>query len=193
MILKSPWFFWNWKKKLRELSTLRELSELYYTGYEFRTDFQLGVALGTVVKDPVLSLQQLGSLLWHRFDPWTRNFNMCGDRKKIAINLELMCNNFAFERHIMNDILSSFKLKWGALLWLLSLFTSNTFFETKYTFIQTQTQTHIIPVPFYTFKKAHSTQIHNDNATLVWILTPMLLKSIQMWNRLVVALSPFPC
>ena len=28
------------------------------------------------VKDPVLSLQQLGSLLWHRFNPWTRNFHM---------------------------------------------------------------------------------------------------------------------
>ena len=28
------------------------------------------------VKDPVLSLQQLGSLLWHRFDSWPRNFHM---------------------------------------------------------------------------------------------------------------------
>ena len=28
------------------------------------------------VKDPVLSLQQLGSLLRHRFDPWPRNFHM---------------------------------------------------------------------------------------------------------------------
>ena len=26
------------------------------------------------VKDPVLSLQQLGSLLWHGFNPWRRNF-----------------------------------------------------------------------------------------------------------------------
>ena len=28
------------------------------------------------VKDPMSSLQQLGSLLWHRFDPWPRNFYM---------------------------------------------------------------------------------------------------------------------
>ena len=28
------------------------------------------------VKDPVLSLQQLGSLLWHGFDLWPRNFHM---------------------------------------------------------------------------------------------------------------------
>ena len=28
------------------------------------------------VKDLALSLQQLESLLWHRFDPWPRNFYM---------------------------------------------------------------------------------------------------------------------
>ena len=28
------------------------------------------------VKDPELSLQQLGSLLWLRFDPWPGNFHM---------------------------------------------------------------------------------------------------------------------
>ena len=28
------------------------------------------------VNDPALSLQRLGSLLWHRFDPWPRNFHM---------------------------------------------------------------------------------------------------------------------
>ena len=28
------------------------------------------------VKDPVLSLQQLGLLLWHGFDPWPQNFHM---------------------------------------------------------------------------------------------------------------------
>ena len=28
------------------------------------------------VKDPVLSLQQLVSLLWHEFDPWPGNFHM---------------------------------------------------------------------------------------------------------------------
>ena len=28
------------------------------------------------VKDLVLSLQWLGSLLWHGFDPWPKNFNM---------------------------------------------------------------------------------------------------------------------
>ena len=28
------------------------------------------------VKDPVLSLQQLGSPLWREFNPWPRNFHM---------------------------------------------------------------------------------------------------------------------
>lgn len=28
------------------------------------------------VKDPVLSLQQLGSLLWLRFKPWLGDFHM---------------------------------------------------------------------------------------------------------------------
>ena len=28
------------------------------------------------VKDPVLSLQQLGWLLWHKFNPWPGNFCM---------------------------------------------------------------------------------------------------------------------
>ena len=34
------------------------------------------------VKDLVLSLQWLWSLLWHRFDPWPRNFHMPGVRTK---------------------------------------------------------------------------------------------------------------
>lgn len=36
------------------------------------------VSCGTVgsleVKDPALSLQRLGLLPWHRFDPWPREF-----------------------------------------------------------------------------------------------------------------------
>ena len=35
------------------------------------------------VKDLVLSLQQLGLLLWHRFDPWPRNFCMLWAQPKI--------------------------------------------------------------------------------------------------------------
>ena len=34
------------------------------------------------VQDPVLSLQQLRSLLWHGFDPWPGNFCMLWLRKK---------------------------------------------------------------------------------------------------------------
>ena len=32
--------------------------------------------MGQQVKDPALSLQWLGSLLWCRFDPWPRDFHM---------------------------------------------------------------------------------------------------------------------
>lgn len=28
------------------------------------------------VRDPALSLEQFGSLLWHRFEPWPWNFHM---------------------------------------------------------------------------------------------------------------------
>ena len=34
------------------------------------------------VKDPALSLQWLRSLLWHRFNPWPRNFHMPQVRHK---------------------------------------------------------------------------------------------------------------
>ena len=36
------------------------------------------------VKDPVLSLQWLGLLLWHRFDPWPGDLShtVCTTRKK---------------------------------------------------------------------------------------------------------------
>ena len=33
------------------------------------------------VKDPALSLQQLRSLLWYRFDPWLGNFHDVGMAK----------------------------------------------------------------------------------------------------------------
>ena len=36
----------------------------------------LELSLVQQVKDPELSLQWLRSLLWHRFDPWPRNFCM---------------------------------------------------------------------------------------------------------------------
>ena len=44
------------------------------------------------VKDPALSLQQLGSLPWHRFDSWPGNLYMRGRRqkKKVCMFLKLM-------------------------------------------------------------------------------------------------------
>ena len=35
------------------------------------------------IKDPALSLLWLGSLLWHRFNPWPGNFCMLRARLKI--------------------------------------------------------------------------------------------------------------
>ena len=37
------------------------------------------------VKDPVLSLQWLSLLLWHRFDPWPENFHMLEAQTEIYI------------------------------------------------------------------------------------------------------------
>ena len=38
------------------------------------------------VKDLVLSLLWLGSLLWHEFNPWARNFHMLWAQPKIKQN-----------------------------------------------------------------------------------------------------------
>ena len=32
--------------------------------------------MAQLVKDPALSLQRLGSMLWHMFSPWPGNFHM---------------------------------------------------------------------------------------------------------------------
>ena len=39
-------------------------------------NISIGHFLVQQVKDPVLSLQWLGSLLWYRLDPWPRNFHI---------------------------------------------------------------------------------------------------------------------
>ena len=36
----------------------------------------LGSSVAQLVEDPILSLQRLGLLLRHEFDPWPRNFYM---------------------------------------------------------------------------------------------------------------------
>ena len=53
-----------------------------YTKYDVRV--WVGV-LGQQVKDLELSLQPLGSLLWHRFDLWPGNFCMQRPRPKIRV------------------------------------------------------------------------------------------------------------
>ena len=53
------------------------------------TKIARGIPMGFQwVKDLVLSLQWLRSLLWHRFDPWPGNFHMLWvwQKKKIAKN-----------------------------------------------------------------------------------------------------------
>ena len=46
------------------------------------------------VKDPALSLQQLGPLLWHGFSPWPRNFHMLwGMAKKLHVPTIYKVNN----------------------------------------------------------------------------------------------------
>ena len=54
----------------------------WYYSYQIR---KLGTGSSLVaqqVKDLVLSLQQLGSLLWCGFDPWPRNFHMSREQPK---------------------------------------------------------------------------------------------------------------
>ena len=42
------------------------------------------------VKDPALSLQQLGSLLWCVFSFWPRNLYAVGMAKKKEINIDIL-------------------------------------------------------------------------------------------------------
>ena len=48
------------------------------------------------VKDPALSLQRLGTLLWHRLDPWLRNFHMPGAWQKKKKSGEKQIHIFVF-------------------------------------------------------------------------------------------------
>ena len=58
------------------------------------------------VKDPALSLQQLGLLLWHGFDPWPGNFRMPQVRpKKKSPKLEIHSGTKVSHKDI-NSILS---------------------------------------------------------------------------------------
>ena len=52
------------------------LTEFYYWKKSFSTQFFWSSFGVHSVKDPELSLQQLGSLLWLGFSPWLRNFHM---------------------------------------------------------------------------------------------------------------------
>ena len=46
------------------------------------------------VKDLVLSLQWFGSLLWHKFEPWPRNFHMLpSPTSKVKIGKEMRSNS----------------------------------------------------------------------------------------------------
>ena len=54
------------------------------------------------VKEPVLSLQQLRSLLWHGFNPWPSNFHMPEMQPKQ--------NKLGISWIILNDILKNFCL-----------------------------------------------------------------------------------
>ena len=56
---------------------------------EFRSAQSSLVAQG--VKNPALSLQQLGSLLWYGFDPWPGNFHMPWVWPLKPQNLEVKC------------------------------------------------------------------------------------------------------
>ena len=53
------------------------------------------------VKDPMLSLQQFGSLLWCRLDPWPGNFHMPGvGQKKMYLLAKMNVNYMVCELHL---------------------------------------------------------------------------------------------
>ena len=83
----------------RQTAGLIFLNFINYIGYSFWTKVKqccemtlylllvkifciLEFLCGKRVKDPALSLQWLGSLLWHGFSPWPGNFHMVWARPK---------------------------------------------------------------------------------------------------------------
>ena len=59
------------------------------------------------VKDPMLSLQQLGSLLWHGFSLWPGNFHMPAVQPKIKIKKKIELSPISI------DLNEKFKLEMG--------------------------------------------------------------------------------
>ena len=56
--------------------------------------------MAQLVKDPVLPLWQLGSLLWYGFDFWPRNFHMPQVWSKKKIKQEISADSLAKKRYI---------------------------------------------------------------------------------------------
>ena len=61
------------------------------------------------VKDPVLSLQWLGSLLLYGFDPWPRNFHMLQMQPKEKKKKKKKKNNYIRSVHVMLRVLLKMK------------------------------------------------------------------------------------
>ena len=56
------------------------------------------------VKDLALSLQQAGSLLWHGFNPWPRNFHMPQMRPKKKKKKKKKSVVFLDNNHLKNKV-----------------------------------------------------------------------------------------
>lgn len=52
------------------------------------------------VKDPALSLQKLGLMLWCEFDPWTRSFPMAKNKKLCMYMNTCICICIKYTLHI---------------------------------------------------------------------------------------------
>ena len=61
---------------LEEIDKFLETHNLPRLNQEETENMNRSSLLVQLVKNPSLSLQQLRSLLWRRFDPWSRNFHM---------------------------------------------------------------------------------------------------------------------
>ena len=74
---KSTWSRAKSPKKKERISggLFRHTGQLLLSNMNRKRQFRSS-PVAQWVKDPVLSLQELGSLQWHGFSPWHRNFHM---------------------------------------------------------------------------------------------------------------------
>ena len=88
--LKNDQALLGGKKKITRLAG----ASLQIRNYTYKNKLKEAFPCGTGVKDLMLSLQQHGSLQWHRFHPWPGNFHKPWEwPKKLKLKIKKIINS----------------------------------------------------------------------------------------------------